>query len=189
MDENRITGAAKEFGGKVEGKAGELTGDRSTQTEGKLDEARGAAENLYGRAKDAVRDAADSVGEAAGRGGIDGDRVSGVTKELGGKVQGAVGGLTGNRETQARGRANEAGGSVENLYGQAKDAVRDVADQAGDYARGALRQGRDSYPDAERAYRQGADTVTRYAKESPLGLAVMAGAIGYLLALVIHGRR
>ncbi|MBE7202774.1 MAG: CsbD family protein [Parafilimonas terrae] len=185
MDEKRITGAAKEFGGKVEGKAGELAGDRSTQAEGKVDEAKGAAENLYGRAKDAVRDAADAVG----RGGIDGDRVSGAAREFGGKVQGAVGGLTGDRETEARGRANQVGGSVENLYGQAKDAVRDVADQASDYARGALRQGRESYPDAERAYRQGADTVTRYAQESPLGAALMAGAIGYLLAMVIHGRR
>ena len=189
MDENRITGAAKELGGKVEGKAGELTGDRSTQAEGKLDEAKGTAENLYGKAKDAVRDAADAVGDATGRGGINGDRVSGAAREFGGKVQGAVGNLTGDRETQAKGKANEVGGSVENLYGQAKDAVRDVADQAGDLARGALRQGRESYPDAERAYRQGAETVTQYAKESPLGLAVMAGAIGYLLALVIHGRR
>jgi uncharacterized protein YjbJ (UPF0337 family) len=189
MDENRITGAAKGFGGKVEGKAGELTGDRSTQAEGKLHEAKGATENLYGKAKDAVRDAAEAVGNAADRGGIDGDRVSGAARELGGKVQGAVGGLTSDRETQARGRANEVGGSVENLYGQAKDAVRDVADQAGELARGALRQGRENYPDAERAYRQGADTVTQYARESPLGLAFMAGAIGYLLALVIHGRR
>ena len=185
MDENRLTGAAKELGGKVEGKAGELTGDRSIQAEGKLDEVKGAVENLYGRAKDAVRDAAD----AAGHGGIDGNRVSGTARELGGKVQGAIGDLTGDRETQARGRADEVGGSVENLYGQAKDAVTDVADQAGDLAHDALRQGRESYPDAERAYRQGTDTVTRYAKESPLGLAVMAGAIGYLLALVIHGRR
>lgn len=189
MDEKRITGAAKEFGGKVEGKAGELAGDRSTQAEGKVDEAKGVAENLYGRAKDAARDAADAATDAVGRGGIDGDRVSGAARELGGKVQGAVGDLTGDRETQARGRANVVGGSVENLYGQAKDAVRDVADQAGDLARGALKQGRESYPDAERTYRRGADTVTRYAKESPLGLAVMAGAIGYLLALVIHGRR
>ena len=91
-------------------------------------------------------------------------------------------------EAAARGKASEFEGSVENLYGQAKDAVRDVAGQAGDIARDAVSQGRERFPDAERAYRQGADTVTPYAKESPLTLAVMAGAIGYLLALVIHGR-
>ncbi|MGX9981759.1 CsbD family protein [Methylobacterium fujisawaense] len=101
MDESRITGAPKELDGKVEGKTGELPSDRSTKAEGKLDEAKGAAENLYGRVKDAVSDAADAVGDAAGRGGIDGDLVFGAAREFGGKVQGAVGGLTGDRETQA----------------------------------------------------------------------------------------
>jgi uncharacterized protein YjbJ (UPF0337 family) len=30
MDENRITGAAKELGGKVQGAVGDVTGDRET---------------------------------------------------------------------------------------------------------------------------------------------------------------
>ena len=120
---------------------------------------------------------------------MDENRITGAAKELGGKVQGAVGDVTGDRETQAKGTANEAKGAVENLYGQAKDAVRDVADQAGGVAKDAIEQGRRSFPDAERTYRRGADTVTDYAKESPLMLAAMAGAIGYLLAMVIHGRR
>ncbi|TNC07666.1 CsbD family protein [Methylobacterium terricola] len=152
------------------------------EAKGAVNEAKGTVENLYGRAKDAVRDAAD-------HGGVDSNRVSGAAKEFGGKVQGAMGSLVGDSETQARGKANEVEGSVENLYGQAKDAVRDVAEQAGDLARDALKQGRERYPDAERAYRQSADTVSQYAKEAPLMVAIMAGAIGYLLALVIHGRR
>ena len=61
---------------------------------------------------------------------MDENRITGAAKEFGGKVQGAVGDVTGDRETQAKGAANEAKGNVENLYGQAKDAVRDVADQA-----------------------------------------------------------
>ncbi|MCJ2006337.1 CsbD family protein [Methylobacterium sp. J-092] len=120
---------------------------------------------------------------------MDENRITGAAKEFGGKVQGAVGDVTGDHETKAKGAANEAKGNVENLYGQAKDAVRDVADQASDLAQGALKQGRDALPDAERAYRQGADTVTSYAKESPLMMAAMAGALGYLLAMVVHGRR
>ncbi len=120
---------------------------------------------------------------------MDENRITGAVKEFGGKVQGKAGELTGDRETQAQGATNEAKGNVENLYGQAKDAVREVTDQAGDLAQGALKQGRDAFPDAERAYRQGADTVTSYAKESPLMMAAMAGALGYLLAMVVHGRR
>ena len=120
---------------------------------------------------------------------MDENRITGAAKELDGKVQGAVGDLTDDRETQAKGTANEAKGAVENLYGQAKDAVRDVADQAGGIAKDAVGQGRRAFPDAERTYRRGADTVTDYAKESPLMLAALAGAVGYLLAMVIHGRR
>jgi len=120
---------------------------------------------------------------------MDENRITGAARELGGKVQGAVGDVTGDRETQAKGTANEAKGTVENLYGQAKDAVRDVAGQASDLADQAINRGRDALPEAERAYRQGGDAVAQYAKESPLMLAVMAGAIGYLLAMVIHGRR
>ncbi|MCJ2067200.1 CsbD family protein [Methylobacterium sp. J-088] len=37
MDENRITGAAKELGGKVQGKVGDAIGDRETQGKGRVD--------------------------------------------------------------------------------------------------------------------------------------------------------
>ncbi|KNY21690.1 CsbD family protein [Methylobacterium sp. ARG-1] len=120
---------------------------------------------------------------------MDENRIRGAAKELGGKVRGAVGDVTGDREPQANGIANEAKGTVENLYGRAKDALRDVADQGGGVAKDAIEQGCRSFPDAKRTYRRGADTVTDYAKESPLVLAAMAGAIGYLLAMVVHGRR
>lgn len=120
---------------------------------------------------------------------MDENRITGAAKELGGKVQGAVGDVTGDHETQARGKANEVKGGAENLVGQAKDAVRDVAGQAGDLADRAINKGRDAFPEAERAYRQGSDTVTQFAKESPMVLAMMAGALGYLLAMVVHGGR
>ncbi|MFB0493117.1 uncharacterized protein YjbJ (UPF0337 family) [Methylobacterium sp. OAE515] len=120
---------------------------------------------------------------------MDENRITGAEKELGGKVQGAVGDVTGDRETQAKGTANEVKGAAENLVGQAKDAVRDVAGQASDLADKAINRSRDAFPEAERAYRQGGDAIAQYAKESPLVLAAMAGAIGYLLAMVVHGRR
>ncbi|MCJ2062763.1 CsbD family protein [Methylobacterium sp. J-088] len=120
---------------------------------------------------------------------MDENRITGATKEFGGKVQGAVGEVTGDRETQARGKANEAKGSAENLVGQGKDAIREVADQAGNLVDRVIDRGRDASPQAGSAYRQGSETVARYAKDSPLALAAMAGAVGYLLAMVIHGRR
>ncbi len=65
VDTHRITGAAKELGGKVQGAVGDLTGSHRHSAEGRLHEAEGAAENLYGRARDAVRDVADQVEDAA----------------------------------------------------------------------------------------------------------------------------
>ena len=61
---------------------------------------------------------------------MDKDRIAGSAKDFAGKVEGAVGSMTGDAKTQAEGRAREAAGTVQNLYGLAKDAASDVADAA-----------------------------------------------------------
>jgi uncharacterized protein YjbJ (UPF0337 family) len=58
MDEDRISGTARNLGGKVEEGVGRVTGDAKTQIQGKLDQAAGAAQDLYGQTADAARDAA-----------------------------------------------------------------------------------------------------------------------------------
>jgi uncharacterized protein YjbJ (UPF0337 family) len=58
MDENRISGTARNVVGKAEEAVGGLTGDLKTQLDGKLDQAAGTAEDLYGQAADAARDTA-----------------------------------------------------------------------------------------------------------------------------------
>ncbi|MFY9841366.1 MAG: CsbD family protein [Xanthobacteraceae bacterium] len=58
MDEDRISGTARNLGGKVEEGLGRTTGDMKTQLQGKLDQAAGAAQDLYGQAADAARDTA-----------------------------------------------------------------------------------------------------------------------------------
>src|ERR1700761_1744916 len=61
MDKDRVTGAAKDFVGQVEGAAGDITGDTETQASGRVREAAGKGQNLYGQAKDAARDATDAA--------------------------------------------------------------------------------------------------------------------------------
>lgn len=56
---------------------------------------------------------------------MDENRVTGAARETVGRVQDAVGGLTGNRDYQARGMANQAQGSAENALGQLCDNVRE----------------------------------------------------------------
>jgi Predicted membrane protein len=58
MDEDRISGTARNVGGKIEEGVGRLTGDARTQIQGKLDQAAGAAQDLYGQTADAARDTA-----------------------------------------------------------------------------------------------------------------------------------
>ncbi len=62
MDEDRIKGAATDFGGKVKDAVGGLTGDAKTQAEGKADQATGQLQNTFGSAKDAAREGAATFG-------------------------------------------------------------------------------------------------------------------------------
>lgn len=57
MDEHRVTGAARNVGGKIEEAVGDVTGDTKSQVRGTMDRAQGTAETLYGQAKDAASDA------------------------------------------------------------------------------------------------------------------------------------
>jgi uncharacterized protein YjbJ (UPF0337 family) len=55
-DQNQIEGAAKELGGKVRGKLGDITDDRSQQAEGKIDELKGKAQKNVGKAQNKLED-------------------------------------------------------------------------------------------------------------------------------------
>ena len=56
MDENRVEGAARNFGGKMQDAVGAVTGDAATQVRGQMNRAAGAAQNAYGQTVDGVRD-------------------------------------------------------------------------------------------------------------------------------------
>ena len=55
---------------------------------------------------------------------MDEDRVEGTARHVGGKVQEAVGRVTGDARTRAEGLANQAAGTAQDLYGQAADTAR-----------------------------------------------------------------
>jgi uncharacterized protein YjbJ (UPF0337 family) len=113
---------------------------------------------------------------------MDKDRIAGTTKEFAGKAEGTIGELAGDAGTQAAGRVREAAGTAQNLYGQAKDqikdAARDAADTAGTYARQA-------YDGSGDAFRQGSDALARRIRDNPLGSVLVAGGIGFALALMM----
>lgn len=55
-DQDRIDGAAKNFGGKAKELAGKVTGDEKLQAEGKADQVVGKVQNAIGGIKDSLRD-------------------------------------------------------------------------------------------------------------------------------------
>lgn len=56
MDEDRGKGAAKNIGGKIKESIGKVTGDESTEAEGKRDQGEGTVQEGWGKTKDAARD-------------------------------------------------------------------------------------------------------------------------------------
>ena len=61
MDEDRVTGTAKNVGGKIEEGVGRMTGDAQTQLKGQARQVAGEAEDLYGQARDAAAGFTDVV--------------------------------------------------------------------------------------------------------------------------------
>ena len=109
---------------------------------------------------------------------MDKDRIVGSAKDFAGKVESTVGDVTGDAKAQAEGRAREAAGTVQNLYGQAKDAASDAADAAVSYAK-------DAYENSGETIRGGQKAVAKTVQENPIGALLVAGGIGFALALLM----
>ena len=109
---------------------------------------------------------------------MDKDRIAGSAKDFAGKVEGAAGNMAGDAKTEAEGRAREAAGAVQNLYGQAKDAAREATDAAASYAR-------DVYDNSGDTVRSGQQAVAKTVQDNPLGALLVAGGLGFALALLM----
>jgi uncharacterized protein YjbJ (UPF0337 family) len=109
---------------------------------------------------------------------MDKDRIAGATKDFAGKIEGAAGSFAGDGKTEASGRAREAAGTVQNLYGQAKDAARDVGEAAANMAK-------DAYDNSGDTFRDGTKAVAKTVQDNPLGSLLLAGGIGFALALML----
>jgi uncharacterized protein YjbJ (UPF0337 family) len=65
MDENRLSGTAKNIGGKLEEGVGRVTGDTKTQADGIARQVSGAAQDMYGQARDAASGMAGTARDTA----------------------------------------------------------------------------------------------------------------------------
>jgi uncharacterized protein YjbJ (UPF0337 family) len=55
-DQNQLEGTAKELGGKVRGKVGDLVDDRNQHAQGKIDELKGKAQKNLGKVQNKIEE-------------------------------------------------------------------------------------------------------------------------------------
>lgn len=107
---------------------------------------------------------------------MDENRFEGAARKIGGKVEGAVGDLTGDQKMQAEGAMDKMAGGAQRAYGQAADTVRDtasrVSSQAGDYGSQVLDQIEDA-----------GDYIAEQVDQRPITAILIAAGVGFLLAL------
>jgi uncharacterized protein YjbJ (UPF0337 family) len=102
------------------------------------------------------------------------DRIAGTAKGVTGKLERTVGDMARDADTKAAGRVRQAASKVEDLYGQAKDAARDATNAAAGYAKQVYRQSGES-----------SEAVAKLVQNNPLGSLLIAGGIGFALALLM----
>ena len=66
MDQDRLSGTAKNLGGKIDEGVGRATGDARMQARGQMKQAEGNAQDLYGQAKETAAETSDSVRRLSG---------------------------------------------------------------------------------------------------------------------------
>jgi uncharacterized protein YjbJ (UPF0337 family) len=57
---------------------------------------------------------------------MDKDRIKGAAKEVSGSIKEAAGKITGDRETEAKGKVEKNVGTAQNAFGKVKDAIRNA---------------------------------------------------------------
>ncbi|SFL38968.1 CsbD family protein [Methylorubrum salsuginis] len=170
VDTNRITGAARELGGKLQGAVGDLTGSKRDSVEGRAREVGGRAESLYGQAKDDVRD---TVRDAAGQ-------VADTARDIGGRIRDAVDGIADSDDVEARVR--RAQGATEEPFDRARRSVRRTADDASALAE-------DAYGRGARALRRSEGGLSGRVATYPLASLLVAGAVGLCIGLLVSAER
>ena len=99
----------------------------------------------------------------------------------------------GSKSVAARSDADRGHGDWTGAQGRARRAVEGLTEHASHLAQSARRTGeryldeaRRHWPEAERYYRQGRETLARPVEAYPLAAILLAAAAGYGLALLIH---
>ncbi|WP_420967106.1 hypothetical protein [Bradyrhizobium sp. B120] len=109
---------------------------------------------------------------------MENDQIVGSAKNFAGKLEGPVGDIAGNAETETARRVRETTSAAQNLYGQAKDAAREATDATVNYAKDAFENRGDTF-------HHGSQAIAKRVQDNPLASMLIAGGIGFALALLL----
>jgi uncharacterized protein YjbJ (UPF0337 family) len=98
------------------------------------------------------------------------DRLAGTARNLGGQMESGLGRATGDVKSQVQGAAKQAEGTLQDLYGQAKEAAVSTAQAV-----------RESAGDAD-------DFVRTTIDQPPYTAAAIALGVGFLIGRFAHRR-
>jgi uncharacterized protein YjbJ (UPF0337 family) len=90
---------------------------------------------------------------------MSGNQFEGTARTMAGRVEDAVGGLTGDTATQVRGKVRQAAGQAQSAMGDAQNAIGDAA-----------------------------ESVRDFAAEQPLGAVLLAAGIGFIAGMLLARR-
>jgi uncharacterized protein YjbJ (UPF0337 family) len=110
---------------------------------------------------------------------MDENRVAGTGKNPGGKVQEGVGRLTDDVRTEMEGKLNQAAGSAQALYGQARDVAEQGLEAAQDTAKGAAKAVRKHSATF-------GETVRSNMNARPLITVAVALGVGWFVGRILH---
>ena len=137
---------------------------------------------------------------------MDDNRITGAARDAEGKIEDAVGALSGDVAMQLRGKIEQGMGDIQAAIGKARDAGATIADAASTFVKQATTGGAKAasvlqdaarkgstdageiggrvYEDARRA----SQSLARTVEEQPLAALLIAAAIGYGIAYLVHRR-
>ena len=116
---------------------------------------------------------------------MDLDRIKGTAKEFGGKIEETVGNAVGDERTRASGVGNQIAGKGQNLYGQAKDTLREAGDRAEQAVGDAGDLAEKAYDEGSRYVKRATNDLADQVSNQPLLSLVGAAAVGFLVGVLV----
>ena len=108
------------------------------------------------------------------------DQISGAAENATGRVQDAVGALTGDIGTQAKGKLKQAAGSAKETYGHLKDVALDAVGQTKDSMHVAVDRTRERV-------RDGYGDIESFVHSRPGPALAIAAVAGIVLGMLLRG--